>query len=221
MGSSCAYKPANMSPVEFLDKEGYFGGENKTHSWELVSKSEVGNLVYAVIDEREKENGAVRRCLFIIKYSLEGNEICWKVIDEEAGPVDASCPVSLLKLMGPPRNKYAEDWRAKCLANAAFKKERAKLAKSVRDGDILVLTRPINLVSGESFDEIVVVDWARRIFGLGVSRGKISAVVLNSYGWSIKRLDEERNRQAAAEAVPEQLNGELFTTDQSCYPVTW
>jgi len=227
MGSLSTEMPRGMTPEEFFEARSYFEGENDGHSWKTVAKSKVGNVFYMVTDETNKETGVVERRLYLIKFSIERGEICWKTIGEEAGPVDAECPAKLLKLMGPPSNDYAREWREKCEANAAYKNEKTKLNRLVQDGDVLVLKRPINLVDGGTFTQIEVIDWKRKLFKVGHVRGRLSAIQLNRYGWSIRRVDEEEKAKAkAARSVRADesvgVNGELFTKDPNyCVEATW
>jgi hypothetical protein len=211
MGSTCARKNPNVTPLQFFENEGYFNGENEKCKWSLVDHAQVGGCLYTVVDEVKKDGSETRRCLFVIKYDVKDGEICWKVIDEEAGPTASDCPIRLIKLMGPPRNESAERWRERCRDNDADKKARKKNSSLVVDGDVLVMSEPICFRDGQVFGEVEVVSWKSRIFKLGNSNFKISAAKLNGYGWSIKRPVE----QVAVQAVSAPSTNDMFGHDHT------
>lgn len=71
----------------------------------------------------------------------------YKDMDEGMGPVDADCPPSLIAVLSPVEDiygpvtdaenaaKFATDYRARCLANAAAKKASTASAKTLKPGD--------------------------------------------------------------------------------------
>lgn len=50
----------------------------------------------------------------------------YKDMDESVGPMESSCPVSILRLLSPTEHEYALSWRERCRENAACKAAERK-----------------------------------------------------------------------------------------------
>lgn len=64
-------------------------------------------------------------CLTSVDHSSSFN-FGYKDMDESVGPMESSCPVSILRLLSPTENEYALSWRERCRENAACKAAERK-----------------------------------------------------------------------------------------------
>lgn len=80
----------------------------------------VGTTYYAALQDGNGVHAAV--VLTAIHrnsyYNLGENSM-----SEWEGPTETRCPVSILKLLTPPANEWAKEWREKCMAYHAKQKE--------------------------------------------------------------------------------------------------
>ena len=72
-------------------------------------------------------------------------EIGYKAQDETMGPLDCECPESILKVLSPTDNEWANEWRAKCRA----KNERDK---KLKEGVKIKFERNFEFHNGSSTD---------------------------------------------------------------------
>jgi len=54
----------------------------------------------------------------------------WKEMSEDMGPYESHCPAGILAMLSPVEEigGYAAEWRARCFANLAARRERTKRA---------------------------------------------------------------------------------------------
>lgn len=98
-----------------------------------IKTAKVGSIVYSAV-ERTKVDGT--RIIFasVIRTSVNHKDyynFSYKDMDETEGPCFYDCPMSIINLLSPTENDYANAWRRKCIEN-----NEEKLAKK-RDFDSL------------------------------------------------------------------------------------
>ncbi len=117
--------------------------ELKSSGYEIVKDASTafGRRYYAAL----KKHGLTTLFVALIEGSA-ANGFGYKDMDEGMGPCDADCPPSLIALLSPVEDiygpvkadgaaKWATEYRAKCLANAAAAKASAATAKALKSGD--------------------------------------------------------------------------------------
>ena len=104
-----------------------------------------GDLNFSVIKSSGKyhailDNRTGQRFAVVILTSSTKSERAWKQIPETMGPTEAACPESILRLLSPPENDHAAEWRERC---------RAYNSKpDVNVGDTIELAKPITFSDG-------------------------------------------------------------------------
>ena len=95
----------------------------------------------------------------LVKYNprdAEGYIFGYKDMTESMGPCEAECPESILNLLTPTDNQYAQRWRARCHDNAAAR--RALSRKPLpRPGQFIIFDRPLLFSDGCRLDRFEVV----------------------------------------------------------------
>lgn len=90
----------------------------------VLKSSLVGNVWYGAIEEVKDK--AVRVfagiCLTHGRSAYDGTIFGYKDMTEDMGPFYCDCPIGILALLSPTENKNANEWREKCLVQAARKK---------------------------------------------------------------------------------------------------
>ena len=81
-----------------------------------VLKAAMVSGVYYAAYVMEKKPNEVHGLVCLVRKSK--GEFIYKDIDEECGPNDAKCPVSILDMLSPTEDKWALEWRARCRAYA-------------------------------------------------------------------------------------------------------
>ncbi|WP_156420177.1 hypothetical protein [Sphingopyxis sp. H053] len=101
------------SPKAYLDAQcSYAPGSERTQGLRLLKSVWSGGEYYAAVQPYD-ETGAVEPVLAIVclvrwnPKSTSGQHFGFKDMDEGMGPCEAKCPASVLDLLGPPRNEYA------------------------------------------------------------------------------------------------------------------
>jgi hypothetical protein len=98
-----------------------------------VLKSALKNRTtyYAAIEQKNVSTGEVVVFAVVILCRFGkwpgGHNFGWKDMDETAGPNEDNCPESILKLLTPTSNEYANDWRRRCWEKIQKKKARPKI----------------------------------------------------------------------------------------------
>ena len=90
----------------------------------LVKDALVGSTYYAAIENAL--DGEVWACVCLTQ--TEGERFGIKDMDERMGPVQCTCPESILNLLTPTDSEYAREWRRKCRENAERRKGFASLS---------------------------------------------------------------------------------------------
>lgn len=99
-----------------------FTGENENGSWKPLKISFHGSTAYLAV-ERRKPSG--ERYIFgavVLTRLTKDGEFFYKDMDETVGPFECDCPVSILKMLSPTDNEYANTWRRKCYDKARLNK---------------------------------------------------------------------------------------------------
>lgn len=111
--------------------------------YRIVKSTLIGSVYYAAVENlkryKENENGKyiienisfterkIWAAVFLTSVdSREYYNFSYKDMDETMGPSDNNCPLSVLSLLSPTDNKYANEWRQRCLAH--IQKEKTPYA---------------------------------------------------------------------------------------------
>ena len=91
------------------------------------SKDEAGNYIYIDIPENER---TVFGVVFLTSTNMKDYyNFAYKDMDESCGPYKYDCPKSILDLLTPTENEYANEWRKTCYAQLAKKQDKNSLSK--------------------------------------------------------------------------------------------
>ena len=110
-------------------------------------------------DERE-----VWAAVCLVKYNprdSEGYIFGYKDMTESMGPCEAECPESILELLTPADNHYAQEWRARCRENAAARRALLSMP-SPRPGQFIVFNQPMLFSDGCRLDRFEVIGHPKR-----------------------------------------------------------
>lgn len=69
--------------------------------------------------------------------------ITYKFMDEAMGPYKTKCPGFILDLLTPAKTEYGREWRSNC-------RNRSETKLSLKSGDILEFSEPVNFTDGAS-----------------------------------------------------------------------
>lgn len=120
---------ANGTIDKKAECDAYFmEGLNRGH-FEVLKSVMKGNTYYAAVQNKLRkidnhvykpiENGDVWAAIFLV--GINNNDyynFAYKDMDETCGPCYYDCPKSILNLLTPTDNEYANEWRTKCLEKA-------------------------------------------------------------------------------------------------------
>lgn len=149
---------------------------------ELVRSAMVGSVYYAAARESGKPD--VWAAVFLTH--VNGNEFACKAIDETMLPYEHKCPKSILVLLTPTDNKYANTWRENCWAYHK-KANSPKAFKNLNEGQKAVWTVPHDRFIGLSKGDKVVMTKSK------VNRGKRCVWLLDNQRCyiSAKHIDQD------------------------------
>lgn len=94
--------------------------EEISDRYEILKDRLVGSVWYAAI--RNKTTGEVKAV--VTRTSVRSDEYCnfgTKSITEDMGPFHYDCPESILRLLTPTTDRYANEWRRRCREISASK----------------------------------------------------------------------------------------------------
>jgi len=83
----------------------------------ILKSTMVGNIYYAAI--RHNDNSVYA---MVVITSVKKDEFTYKSLSEFEGPLYYTCPLSILKLLTPTDDEYANKWREACYKYHAEKK---------------------------------------------------------------------------------------------------
>lgn len=86
----------------------------------------------------------------------EGYIFGYKDMTESMGPCESECPEAILDLLTPTDSQYANEWRARCRANATARRAMSR-RPSPRPGQTIVLEQPLAFRDGRTLDRFEVV----------------------------------------------------------------
>ena len=111
---------------KFLDDS--FHWESETNKFSVLKSSMVSSTYYAAIQKEPKDGSPSSVFAVVTKtsYSSASGELCYKDMGEDEGPCEDKCPASILKLLTPTDNEFANGWRERCQANIDIKKAMSK-----------------------------------------------------------------------------------------------
>ena len=112
--------------------------------YDVLKSSMVGSTYYAavkplkkykdinteeIVDIPENEQ-QVFAAVFLTSTNIKDYyNFAYKLMDETVGPYQYDCPKGILDLLTPTESKYANEWRQKCYANIAQKKDKNSFGK--------------------------------------------------------------------------------------------
>lgn len=112
------------------------------------------NSGYQVLGSRQTKQGLYVALVtpkghkFLMCGMIRMSERCFgiKEMEEEMGPSMSDCPSSLFKLLDPPRNEYAKEFRERCIENDNIVKARRKWSPKEDEtitiyGDLYIVIR--------------------------------------------------------------------------------
>ena len=111
-----------------------------------VMTNGVGGEIFAIVCK-------VRWC----RKSKTGENFGYKDMEESMGPYEDDCPGSILDLLSPTDNEYAQEWRQRCRARLA------RRARKLEHGDRVRLKTPVKFVDGHIGSEFIVEKRGRRL----------------------------------------------------------
>jgi len=104
-------------------------------TFRAVEHRVVGNVLWTL----EEHLVLKHRTIGCFLLSGRGGEWGYKDMDEGMGPVEVSCPLTLLNKATEPPNEYARAWRERVREHHAAKSARAKFFRSLKVGDRVMM----------------------------------------------------------------------------------
>lgn len=100
---------------------------------EVVKSTMVGTVYYAAV--KTVDTDEVWAAVFLTH--VDGDEFAYKDMDETVVPCYYDCPNSILKLLTPTDNKWANQWREKCRKNNAHKNSPKAFSRLIEGQRVL------------------------------------------------------------------------------------
>lgn len=130
-------KRSGQTMTDWFVEHGTLRWESDRYTYRVL-KSALKNRTtyYAAIEQKNVSTGEIVVFAVIILCRFGrwpgGGNFGWKDMDETAGPNEDDCPESILKLLTPTSNNYANNWRRRCWAKINAKKARPKIQVGTR-----------------------------------------------------------------------------------------
>lgn len=124
------YKNGKVDRKAELDDK--FNWEDENRKIKVLKSSMVGSTYYAAVKSLNKTNDFECVTAVVCLTSTNAKDyynFAYKDMDESMGPYKYDCPKSILDLLAPTENEYANEWRKQCYANLAAKKDKNSLSK--------------------------------------------------------------------------------------------
>lgn len=100
----------------------------------VLKASSVGNTVYVAIEKKINKEKIVFAAIYLTSINMKSYcNFSYKYINETEGPSERKCPVSILNLLTPTDNKWANEWRNDCWENIEKKKAKKKDPNSLKN----------------------------------------------------------------------------------------
>ena len=119
----------------------------------VVKSTMVGTVYYGAV--KKGATGEIFGYIVLTSSDLKGgyNFGC-KSMDETCGPAESKCPLSILKLLTPTDNEWANEWRNRC--RTYHKQQKAPTSfKNLPVGTKVLWTIPDNRFSGGNKGDII------------------------------------------------------------------
>lgn len=163
--SYCAKYYKNGSVDRQRECDAYFMEGLNAGTYEVLKSSLRGSIYYAAV--KSIKSGIVFAAVFKTSVDMKDYfNFSYKPMDESACPYYYDCPESILKLLSPTNNAFAMEWRAKCYANIAKKKDKNSL-QNLPLGTKIKITLPFNtkfFKEGEQTEFIKTNRWRKRAY---------------------------------------------------------
>ena len=158
----------------------FLEGLNRGH-YEVVKSAMVGSVYYAAVKplkkciandvyvELPKEEQFVFAVVFLTSTDAkEYFNFSYKDMDESVGPNRCDCPKSILDVLTPTDNEYANAWRKKCRENLTNKNDSNSLNK-LPLGSIIKFVLPYDTSLNKAGTEITLEKtnaWSKKAYWL-------------------------------------------------------
>ena len=120
----------------------------------LLKSAMVGSTWYGAV--KINETGTVNGTVMLTKTSGKGvYNFGYKDLSENSCPLEAKCPLGILKLLTPTDNDYANEWRNNCYKYHEEKKTKISTSK-VKDGQSVRFTTVLNSNVFKTGEEMTV-----------------------------------------------------------------
>lgn len=130
---------------EYLDRQ--FASDHPDFPrHEIIDSSLHGKTeYYAAMRSTDRDTGkiAVFALIVMVSYKpsdLDGHTLGWKEMSEDSHPYLFNCPERILKLLDPPCNENAAEWRQTCREHRAKKRT---VRKAFQDGAVIRFEKPL------------------------------------------------------------------------------
>lgn len=156
MGWTYTHKGNLTSVKSFFEDQFNFTKENGTYGKILDCKSTI-NTAYIAYETGNSEKSEVIGIVCLLNRRKEYYNFGYKDMDESMGPNEDHCPVSILNLLSPTTNEWANEWRARCYNNL----EKNACRKSLEAGDKIKFERTFGFSRYGKTDTFIVVNLAK------------------------------------------------------------
>ena len=147
----------------------FMEGLNKGY-YDILKSSMKGSVYYAAVKPLKKYSEDINGNKIIVDIPLETQQVfgivfltqvdtkdyhnfSYKDMDETMGPCYYDCPKSILDLLSPTNNEYANNWRAKCREQIAKKTNPNSLNK-LPFNSIIQVTMPFDTIYFRKGDKV-------------------------------------------------------------------
>lgn len=147
----------------------FMEGLNKGY-YDILKSSMKGSVYYAAVKPLKKYSKDINGNKIIVDIPLETQQVfgivfltqvdtkdyhnfSYKDMDETMGPCYYDCPKSILDLLSPTNNEYANNWRAKCREQIAKKTNPNSLNK-LPFNSIIQVTMPFDTTYFRKGDKV-------------------------------------------------------------------
>ncbi|WP_375458570.1 DUF6927 domain-containing protein [uncultured Enterovirga sp.] len=153
----------HAGPREYLDAQ--FTFETAEKRCRVLRSALVRLRTYYAAVERMRADGdrQVAAIICLVRYNpndREGYVFGYKDMDEGMGPVESECQAAILGLLTPTEAPYAVEWRARCRARAAERRQSGRRPRP-RPGQTVVIEEPVAFRDGRRLDRLVVAEHPR------------------------------------------------------------
>lgn len=147
----------------------------KNDNLKVLKSSMIGSTYYGAIEHIESKE--VFAVVILTSTNMKDYfNFSYKDMDETMGPGQCNCPKSILDLLTPTDNEYANEWRKRCYKNINKGKDK-KALKNLPVGTRIKVTMPIDTTCFKQGDEVVL----EKTIGYGSKRSRWVVVDRNVY----------------------------------------